>query len=122
MDLIEITSPKCIATCSLDRRIVLYNIIDQAVVRIIEGDHNNKGVKRLSYYPESGGFLISTGYEVYANVWCPEAMVSDVHMGKLKGHTRPLIDTKFIGKTPFNATIDETGEIRIWDIKSLSCI
>lgn len=62
------------------------------------------------------------GFEVFANVWGPEAMVADVHLGKLKGHSRPLIDTKFIGKTPFNATIDETGEIRIWDVKSLSCI
>lgn len=123
MDLIELSSPFCVATCSLDKRIALYNLVDKYVLRIIEGgEHNNKGIKKLSYYPDGGGFLITIGYEVFANVWGPEAMVSDIHLGKLKGHARPLIDTKFIGRTPFNATIDQTGEIRIWDIKSLSCI
>lgn len=49
-------------------------------------------------------------------------MVSDIHLGKLKGHSRPLVDTKFIGNSPFNMTVDQENEIRIWDIRSFSCL
>lgn len=30
--------------------------------------------------------MISIGNEIYANVWAPESMVSDMHIGKLSGH------------------------------------
>lgn len=121
MDVCEIESPLCIASCSLDTKIVLYSLVDSQTLRVIEGDHR-RGVRRLSYSSLSGGYLISIGYEVFANVWAPESIVSDNLLGKLKGHTKSIIDTKFIGKTPFNATIDEGNVIRIWDIKSFSCM
>jgi WD40 repeat protein len=75
----------------------------------------------MAYSPVNGGFLISVGYEIFANVWCPESVVSDILIGKFKGHARPIVDTKFIGGSPFNMTIDESNEIRIWDIKSQTC-
>jgi WD40 repeat protein len=78
-------------------------------------------VRKLSYCPQFGGFLVSVGYEVIANVWGPEAMVSNIHLGKLRGHSRPLIATKFLGKSAFNITIDEKNEIRIWDVRSCTC-
>ena len=121
MDACEISSPLSIATCSLDRTIVLYNIIEGFKVRTIAGDHQ-KGIKKLSYCPQHGGYLVSIGNEVMANVWGAEAVVSEVLLGQLKGHSRPLIDTKFIGKSLFNVTADETNEIRIWNVKSCSCI
>ena len=121
MDLCEIDNPLCVATCGMDRRIVMYSVKDNQKIRVLEGDHA-KGVKRMSYCSFNGGYLISIGYEVYANVWCPESIVGDILIGKLKGHSRPIIDTKFIGTSPFNVTIDENKEIRIWDIKSASCL
>jgi WD40 repeat protein len=105
----------------MDSKIVLYSLAERYLVRIIEGEHS-KGARRLSYCPLNGGYLISTGYEVYANVWCPEAVVGQIMIGKLKGHSRPIIDTKFIGTSPFNVTIDESREIRIWDIRICTCM
>jgi WD40 repeat protein len=116
MGLCEVEYPRCIATCSMDSRIVLYSLIERSLVRIIEGEHS-KGARRVSYSPINGGYLISTGYEIFANVWCPEAVVGEILVGKLKGHSRPIIDNKFIGNSPFNVTIDEGKEIRVWDTR-----
>ncbi len=121
MDLCEIENPPCIATCGMDSKIVLYSLTERYVVRIVEGEHP-KGARRLSHSPLNGGYLISTGYEVYANVWCPEAVVGEILVGRLKGHSRPIIDNKFIGNSPFNVTIDESREIRIWDIRICTCM
>ncbi len=76
----------------------------------------------MTYSPFNGGYLVSIGYQVNAKVWSPESVVGDILIGKLKGHTRPVIDTKFIGSSPFNVSIDESRELRIWDIKSSSCL
>ena len=116
MDICEIHNPFSIATCSLDKKIIIYNLLEKEVIRILEGDHS-KGVKKMSYNPYFGGHLVSVGNEIFANVWGPESLISDILIGKLKGHTKPLLDTKFIGKTPFNVTIDEKNNIRIWDIR-----
>ena len=121
MDVCEILNPFCIATCSLDKTIILYSLEEQTILRTLEGDHV-KGVKKLSYNSHFGGHLISVGHEFFANVWGPESLISDILIGKLKGHSKPLLDTKFIGKTPYNVTIDESNSIRIWDIRTLVCL
>lgn len=36
--------------------------------------------------------MISIGNEIYVNVWAPESMVSDIHVGKLKGHKKAVTD------------------------------
>ena len=66
--------------------------------------------------------MISVGSEVFANVWGPESLISDVLIGRLNGHIKPLVDSKFIGKTPFNMTVDVGNSIRIWDIRTLTCM
>ena len=121
MDVCELEAPFSIATCSLDKRIVIFNLIEQKPIRILEGDHV-LGVKKLAYNSNFGGYLVSVGHEIYANVWGPESLISDILIGKLKGHTKPIIDTKFISQTPFNVTIDEKNNIRIWDIRTLTCV
>src|SRR5690606_27576184 len=98
-----------------------YNLVEKEIIRILDGDHI-KGVKKLAYNGKFGGHLISVGHEIFANVWGTESLISDILIGKLKGHTKPLLDIKFIGKTPFNVTIDEKNNIRIWDIRTLVCL
>lgn len=36
--------------------------------------------------------MISIGHEVFANVWAPESLVSDIHIGRLKGHKTSITD------------------------------
>lgn len=121
MDIVEIDSPLCIATCSLDAKIILFSLLEGTKIRVIDGDHR-KGVRRLAYSTVLGGYLVSVGYDVTVNVWAPESVVSDNFLGKLKGHTKPVVEGAFIGRSPFLATVDESNTVRIWDIKSLACL
>ena len=52
------------------------------------------------------GTLISSGSENYINIWNPNAMLSQAHVGKLIGHQSPVVDAQFISTTPFIASVD----------------
>jgi WD40 repeat protein len=117
-DCVEILNPMCVASCSMDRTIVLYDVIHRERLRTIN-DHHEKGIKHLRYSFSNGGQMISIGSEIYANVWAPESLVSEVHTGRLKGHKKGIIDGTFLGKSPFFATIDETNLVNIFDITTL---
>jgi len=62
--------------------------------------------------------MVSIGSEIYANVWSPEALVSKIHIGKLKGHTQSIACGTYLGKSPYFVTIDISNKVIIWDIKN----
>ena len=88
---VEVLKPFCVATCSLDRTIVLFDIVNREHLRTID-DHHEKGIKHLRYSIHCGAQLISMGSEIYANVWSPESLISEIHTGKLKGHKKGIVD------------------------------
>lgn len=90
-------------------------------MRVLSGEHIT-GVKKLSYNGHFGGHLVSVGNEIFANVWGPESIISDILIGRLKGHAKPLVDTKFVGRSPFNITLDNENILRMWDIRTLTCL
>lgn len=47
--------------------------------------------------------------------------MSDILLGRLRGHVRPILDVKYVGNTPYAATVDETNNLRVWDIRILTC-
>lgn len=96
MDLCEMINPFCIVSCSLDKTIHFYSYAEKEQIKVIRGEHE-KGVKKLAYTAQFDGHLVSLGNETFANVWGPEAASSDLMLGRLKGHTKPLNDTKFLG-------------------------
>ena len=53
--------------------------------------------------------MISIGNETYANVWAPESLVSDVHVGTLRGHKKGIVDGAYLKMAPFFVTLDEIG-------------
>jgi WD40 repeat protein len=63
--------------------------------------------------------MISIGNEIYANVWAPESLVSDIHIGKLKGHKKGIVDGSFLNRAPYFVTIDEENTINFWDMVTL---
>jgi WD40 repeat protein len=66
--------------------------------------------------------MISISNEIVANVWSPESLVSDIHIGRLKGHSKTIVDGNFLGKAPFFVTIDVTNTLLFWDIKTLAAV
>lgn len=63
--------------------------------------------------------MVSIGNEIYANVWAPESLVSDIHIGKLRGHKKGIVDGTFLNKAPYFVTIDEENVIFFWDMITL---
>ena len=66
--------------------------------------------------------MISIANEIVANVWSPESLVSDIYIGKLKGHGKSIVDGNFLNKAPFFVTIDITNSLIFWDVKTLMAI
>jgi WD40 repeat protein len=112
---VEIESPQCIATASLDKTIVIFSIDNPTSQRRITEGHIT-GIRHLRYQNYNGSFMISIGNEIFANVWAPESLVSDIHIGKLTGHKKSIVDGQFLNRAPYFATIDEINRVYIWDI------
>ncbi|OMJ87796.1 hypothetical protein SteCoe_10448 [Stentor coeruleus] len=121
MDAVEISKPLCFATCSLDNSIILWKCKDPEKIGMINSGHS-RGVRSIDYCKESGGNLISVGYERYINVWCPELNLAKCHTGVLEGHNTPVVCCRFFRGKGICTSSDERGNIRIWDITQLSCL
>jgi len=89
-DCVEVLIPICIATCSKDKTIVLYDLKARTKLRTISDQHET-WINKVRYQPQSA-YLVSLGNEAEANVWAPESLVSKIHIGKLSGHKHAIID------------------------------
>ena len=111
-----------ILTACLDGLIRLINTKDLEFLKTWK--YHTSGVKHLDYNPylEGNGYIISTGFEYNINLYCTDLSLDSSFKGKLEGHFVPLIDCKFINNTPMCASVDEEGNIRIWDVSLKICL
>jgi len=115
-DCVEVLSPFCIATCSLDRSIVLYDLKNSEVLRRFSRKHVT-GVRRMVYMKDFGGMIISAGFEIFANVWGPQNLFGNAHLGRLNQHRAPIVGLDIVAGRPFVYTLDQTNELIVWDIR-----
>ena len=99
----------------------MFDIEHNEVIRKINENHE-KGIMHLRYQYDNGATMVSISTEIFANVWSPESLVSDIHIGKLKGHKKAIVDGNYLKKAPFFATIDVACNINIYDIKLCVCL
>lgn len=111
----------CIATCSKDKTIVLYDLKMKQILKTVSDSKHLLAINILKYQSQSC-CLISISHEVEANVWAPESLLAKMHIGKLTGHKYAIIGGQFLGEAPYFATLDQSHVINIWDLKSLICI
>ena len=121
-DVIETKKPFLIMTACLDGLIRLINVKDLEFLKTWK--YHNSGVKHLDYNPnlESNGYILSTGFEYNIYLYCTDMSLDSAFKGKLEGHFVPLIDCKFINGTPICSSVDEDGNIRIWDTLQRVCL
>ena len=100
-DVIETKKPFLILTACLDGLIRLINVKDLEFIKTWK--YHSSGVKHLDYNPnlESNGYILSIGFEYTINIYCTDLSLDSAFKGKLEGHFAPLIDCKFINKTPY---------------------
>ena len=121
-DVIEIKKPFLMLTACLDGYIRLINTKDLEFLKTWK--YHSSGVKHLDYNPtlESTGYILSTGFEYNINLYCTDLSLDSAFKGKLEGHFLPLVDCKFLNNSPYCASVDEDGNIRIWDALLRICL
>ena len=121
-DVIEIRKPFLILTACLDGLIRLINTKDLEFLKT--WNYHSGGVKHLDYNPflENNGYIISTGFEYNIYLYNTDLSLDSAFKGKLEGHFVPLVDCKFINNSPICASVDEEGNIRIWDVSLKICL
>lgn len=117
---VELLSPVCICTASLDKQIIMYDLNTKEKIRVLDGHRN--GVKLLLSVPDFGGFLISCAFDVMPFVWQPGNIHGDCLLGKLKGHSSPVVSMISLPELPFIVTLDENIQLCFWDIRNLFCL
>lgn len=121
MDVVELKIPPAIATCSLDHSIKIWNLSNGDELGCLTPSHLS-GVRSLDYTQDFSGTIISVAHENQIKVWSPEVSITQAYVGNLEGHNTVVKSAKFIQRTPYAVSVDEKLNIRVWDIRSLTCI
>ncbi len=122
LDVIEIKKPMLVLTACMDKIIRLINLNDREIVEIWADQHKS-AIRSLDYNANVGvGLILSVGFEYYINVWSPEVALNDAFKGRLEGHYSPVIMCKFLSGSPMCVSVDEEGNVRIWDSRQLLCL
>eukprot|EP00817_Percolomonadidae_sp_ATCC50343_P006496 CAMPEP_0117419590 /NCGR_PEP_ID=MMETSP0758-20121206/1113_1 /TAXON_ID=63605 /ORGANISM="Percolomonas cosmopolitus, Strain AE-1 (ATCC 50343)" /LENGTH=1237 /DNA_ID=CAMNT_0005200729 /DNA_START=140 /DNA_END=3849 /DNA_ORIENTATION=+ len=116
MDMIMLEELNVLITCSLDKTIKLWDTRTGYCKHTKRG--HLKGVTGLTYSQEYR-VLVSWGCEKMAYLWNP---LSENCVFKFEGHSRPLIGAHIVEGTPELITVDTTGIVIIWDIRTLKIV
>ena len=121
-DLIETKKPFLILTACLDGLIRLIDIKDSEFIKT--WNYHHLGVKHLDYNPnlELNGYILSTGFEYYINIFNTDLSLDEAYKGKLEGHFVPVINCRFICNTSICVSVDEEGNVRIWEVLQKTCL
>ena len=122
MDVIEIAKPKMILTACMDGKIRLIDVGDRDLVKV--WNQHTLGVRSLDYNPliDNVGYILSVGFEYFINVYCTDLSIDEAFKGKLEGHSAPVVSCKFLSESYMAVSVDEEGNVRIWDTKSRLCL
>ena len=122
LDVIEIQKPMLVLTACMDGKIRLLNLNDKDFVKC--WSNHSLGVRSLDYNPliESVGYILSVGFEYYINLYCTDLSIDEAYKGKLEGHYAPVITCKFLSNSYMAVSVDEEGNVRIWDTRIRLCL
>ncbi|KAG1661438.1 U4/U6 small nuclear ribonucleoprotein Prp4 [Nymphon striatum] len=111
------SSACCLASCSHDGSVKLWNLESDEPIANIEG-HEPYRVSRLAYHP-SGRFLATCCYDHSWRLWDLEVQEEILHQ---EGHSKPVYDVAFQSDGSLAATggLDAYG--RLWDLRTGRCI
>ena len=122
LDVIEISKPKMVVTACMDGKIRLIDVSDRDVVKV--WNQHTLGVRSLDYNPliDNAGYVLSVGFEYFINVYCTDLSIDEAFKGRLEGHSAPVISCKFLSQSYMAASVDEAGNVRIWDTRTKLCL
>lgn len=114
--LLPLNKLQFLASASLDRKIILWDTIENKKKREYKNYHK-KGIVALDFN-ENLILLISGGFDHEIFVWNPY-IDSPVH--NLSGHAAPIVSLKFVDNPMHIVSLDSDMTIKIWDSKKFKC-
>ncbi|CDW80516.1 rna recognition motif [Stylonychia lemnae] len=118
MDICEIPHLKLLAACSLDKKLVFYDIIAESCVQQIQFETVSA---HSLVYAHDFMVLLSAAYEDFALIWIFDGIDCSIG-GKLKGHNAQITAINVLIDTPLAITADEIGFIKTWDLRYFNCV
>ncbi|DBA00935.1 TPA: hypothetical protein N0F65_006135, partial [Lagenidium giganteum] len=115
-DLVVIDGMSQIACASMDTKIHMIDLHKGSVAKTLSG--HKKGISMLRYCNENG-YLVSAGVDHSLQVWNPHL---EQRVGTLSGHRHQLIGMEVIENSPEIITADESGIVKIWDLRKFSVV
>ncbi len=115
-DLLPLPKLLFLASASLDQKVILWDTITKKARRVYSV--HKKGVNALAYSDELI-MLFSAGYDHEICIWNPYI---DHFIYKIPGHTSPITSLCIMPGTPQLVSSDIEGFIKIWDLRSMSCV
>ena len=113
-DFISVDSMDVFVTCSMDKKIVMWSATSRRVKGIFLG--HKRGVRSVCVHETT---MLSAGFEADARTW---DLNTKENIAILKGHRFPIVAAKLMcdmahSERDYRAvTVDEGGEIRLWNI------
>ncbi|XP_076314876.1 U4-U6 small nuclear riboprotein factor 60K [Tachypleus tridentatus] len=107
----------CMASCSSDGSVKLWDLISEEPIADLEGHHPYR-VSRLAFHP-SGRFLATCVFDHSWRLWDLEAQEEVLHQ---EGHSKPVYDISFQCDGSLAATGGMDAFGRVWDLRSGRCI
>ena len=114
--LLPLNKLQFLASASLDRKIILWDTIENKKKREYKNYHR-KGIVALDFN-ENLILLISGGFDHEIFVWNPY-IDSPVH--NLSGHAAPIVSIRFVDNPMHIVSLDTDMTIKIWDSKKFMC-
>ena len=114
--LLPLNKLQFLASASLDRKIILWDTIENKMKTEYKGYHK-KGIMTLDFN-ENLILLISGGFDHEIYVWNPYIKAP---VQNLSGHAAPIISARFIDNPLHIVTVDSDMTLKIWDAKKFKC-
>lgn len=114
--LLPLNKLQFLASASLDKKIILWDTIENRKKREYKGYHKN-GIISLDFN-ENLILLISGGFDHQIYVWNPY-IDSPVH--NLSGHSAPIVSVRFVSNPTHIVSLDQDMNLKVWDSRKFKC-
>ena len=121
IDLIPIDVLRLVLVASMDNKITLIDFAKKETMAQV--DVSEGGIHSM-YWSTTYQVLLTAGWQQIVKVWKIDSAYLDNidQIGELSGHYSVVTAVGGIKNTPMVMTADDSGVIKVWDIRTLKCL
>ena len=122
-DIVEISFMKLVAVGTMEKVIMIWDLPKKLMILKINMSQGGQGGVHSIKFFNTYQVLVTAGYENSISIFEVHPQYLDQSLlGKLVGHNSMVTAIQCIEKTPMIISADDTGIIKLWDIRTFKCI